>query len=91
MISYCLRQTKKETEKVTKPWVMICCYSEPVACCNAESFAPGVTGTVVHPPGEGTEVDPPAVTGTVVHPLGGEANQMHLRLKHGLVEKQGRV
>ena len=23
---------------------------------------------MVHPPGEGTEVDPPGVTGTVVHP-----------------------
>ena len=70
MISYCLCQTKKETEKVTKPWVMICCYSEPVAWCNAESFAPGVTGTVDQPLGDGTEVDPPGVTGTVVHPLG---------------------
>ena len=27
---------------------------------------------MVHPPGEGTEVDPPGVTGTVVHPLGDE-------------------
>ena len=27
-------------------------------------------GTVVHPPGDGTEVDPPGVTGTVVHPPG---------------------
>ena len=43
---------------------------EPVAWCNAEAFALGVTGTVVHPPGEGTEVDQPGVTGTVVHPLG---------------------
>ena len=25
---------------------------------------------MVHPPGEGTEVDPPGVAGTVVHPLG---------------------
>ena len=25
---------------------------------------------MVHPPGDGTEVDPPRVTGTVVHPLG---------------------
>ena len=64
---------------------------ESVAWLNAEAFASGVTGTVVHPLGDGTEVDPPAVTGTVVHPLGGETNQMHLRLKHGLVEKQGRV
>ena len=43
---------------------------DSVAGCNAEAFAPGVTGTVVHPPGEGTEVDPPGVTGTVVHPPG---------------------
>ena len=37
-----------------------------------ESLGPRftLTGTVVHPPGEWTEVDPPLVTGTVVHPLG---------------------
>ena len=33
------------------------------------AFASAVTGTVVHPLGDGTEVDPPGVTGTVVHPL----------------------
>ena len=43
---------------------------EPVAWFNAEAFASGVTGTVVHPLGDETEVDPPAVTGTVVHPPG---------------------
>ena len=43
---------------------------EPVARLNAEAFASGVTGTVVHPLGDETEVDPPAVTGTVVHPPG---------------------
>ena len=34
------------------------------------AFASAVTGTVVHPLGDGAEVDPPGVTGTVVHPLG---------------------
>ena len=43
---------------------------EPVALFNAAAFASGVTGTVVHPLGDETEVDPPGVIGTVVHPPG---------------------
>ena len=43
---------------------------EPVALFNAAAFASGVTGTVVHPLGHETEVDPPGVIGTVVHPPG---------------------